>query len=273
MRLLVLAMGLSWVASGEDVKEIFRRAVEKDQRNYTVRDQYTFREESTVEFLEKDGRTKSVQRETKEVLFFDGTQLERVVARDGQPVSEREARREKERVDKEIAKMKRESAAERAKRRGESAEALREETEARRQLVDAFDLTLLGEKVVAGRPCWWIRGTARAGFEARGRRADQLRKFAGEACIDKATSDWMRLELGTTDTISFGLFLFRLQPGATVRVEQARVNDEVCFPSQVDVVANARVLGMMKRVRLAVRYSDFRKFAADSTIRFETGAQ
>ena len=75
MRLLVLAMGLSWVASGEDVKEIFRRAVEKDQRNYTVRDQYTFREESTVEFLVNDGRTKSVQRETKEVLFFDGTLL------------------------------------------------------------------------------------------------------------------------------------------------------------------------------------------------------
>jgi hypothetical protein len=198
MRLLVLAMGLSWVASGEDVKEIFRRAVEKDQRNYTVRDQYTFREESTVEFLEKDGRTKSVQRETKEVLFFDGTQLDRVVARDGQPVSER---------------------------------------------------------------------------EARGRRADQLKKFEGEACVDKATSDWMRMELATTDTISFGLFLFRLQPGATVRVEQTRVNNEVCFPSQVDVVANARVLGMMRRVRLAVRYSDFRKFAADSTITFETGAQ
>jgi len=273
MRLFLLAMAWSWVASGQDVKEIFRRAVEKDQRNYTVRDQYTFREESTVEFLDKEGRPKSVQRETKEVLFFDGTQLERVVARDGQPVSEREARKEKERIDREIAKMKRESAAERAKRRGETAEARREETEARRQLVEAFDLTLLGEKAVAGRPCWWIRGKARAGFEARGRRASQLKKFAGEACVDKATSDWMRMELATTDTISFGLFLFRLQPGATVRVEQTRVNDEVCFPSQVDVAANARVLGMMKRVRLAVRYSDFRKFAADSTITFETGAQ
>lgn len=270
VRILCLAMAVTWVASGEDVKEIFRRAVEKDERNYGVRDQYTFREESTVEFLEKDGRTKSVQRRTKEVLFYDGTQLERLVAKDGKPLSEKEAREEKERIDREIAKMKRESPAARAKRRGESAAALKEETEGRRQVMEAFDLTLKGEQVVAGRPCWLIHGKPRADFRPKGRRADQLKKFQGDACIDKVTSDWMRLEMETTDTISFGLFVLRLQPGASVKLEQTRVNDEVCFPSKIDIAASARLLGMMKRVRVTVRYSDFKKFATDSTITFET---
>ena len=170
------------MASGEDVKEIFRRAVEKDERNYAVRDQYTFREESTVEFLDKDGRPKSVERRTKEVLFFDGTQLERLVAKDGKPLSEKEAQKEKERIDREIAKMKRESASARAKRRGETAAALKEETEGRRQVMEALDLTLKGEEVVAGRPCWLIHGKPRADFKPKGRRADQLKKFQG-GCV------------------------------------------------------------------------------------------
>ena len=256
-------------AFGQDAKDIFRRAVEKDERNYAVRDQYTFREDSTVEFFDKDGKSKSVQRTTKDVLFYDGTQLEKVVARNGKSVSERELREEKEKIDKEIAKIKRETSAARAKRRGESAAAQKEELEGRRQLLEAFDLKLLGDSVVNGRPCWLIRGVPREGFAPKGRRADQLKKFQGEACVDKETSDWMRLDLKTTDTITFGLFILRLQPDASVKIDQTRVNNEVCFPQTVTVSANARLLGVMKRVRIDVNYSDFRKFSTESTITFE----
>ena len=259
----------AFVVFGQDPKDIFRRAVEKDERNYAVRDQYTFREDTTVEFFDKDGRSKSVERTTKDVLFYDGTQLEKVVARNGKALTERETREEQSKIDKEIAKIKRESPAARAKRRGESAAEQKEEMEGRRQLLEAFDLKLLGDSVVNGRPCWLIRGVPREGFKPKGRRVDQLKKFQGEACVDKATSDWMRLDLKTTDTISFGLFILRLQPDAAVKIDQTRVNDEVCFPKTVNVSANARLLGVMKRVRIEVTYSDFKKFSTESTITFE----
>ena len=47
------------------------------------------------------------------------------------------------------------------------------------------------------------------------------------------------------------------------------MNDEVCFPKTISVSANARLLGMMKRVRIEVNYSDFKKFSTESTITFE----
>jgi len=269
MRTFIVIFFFAVAAFGQDPRDIFRRAVEKDERNYAVRDQYTFREDSTVEFFDKDGKSKSVQRTTKDVLFYDGTPLEKVVARNGKSVSERELREEKEKIDKEIAKIKRETPAARAKRRGESAAAQKEELEGRRQLLEAFDLKLLGDSVVNGRPCWLIRGVAREGFQPKGRRADQLKKFQGEACVDKETSDWMRLDLKTTDTITFGLFILRLQPDASVKIDQTRVNNEVCFPQTVTVSANARLLGVMKRVRIDVNYNDFRKFSTESTITFE----
>ncbi len=269
MRVYTAIFFTAFVAFGQDPKDIFRRAVEKDERNYAVRDQYTFREDTTVEFFDKDGKSKSVERTTKDVLFYDGTQLEKVVARNSKALTERELREEQSKIDKEIAKIKRESPAARAKRRGESAAEQKEEMEGRRQLLEAFDLKLLGDSVVNGRPCWLIRGVPRDGFKPKGRRADQLKKFQGEACVDKATSDWMRLDLKTTDTISFGLFILRLQPDAAVKIDQTRVNDEVCFPKTVNVSANARLLGVMKRVRIEVTYSDFKKFSTESTITFE----
>lgn len=269
MRVSIVIFFFAFAAFGQDPKDIFRRAVEKDERNYAVRDQYTFREDSTVEFFDKDGKSKSVERTTKDVLFYDGTQLEKVVARNGKSLTERELREEKEKIDKEIAKIKKETPAARAKRRGESAAAQKEELEGRRQLLEAFDLKLLGDSVVNGRPCWLIRGVPREGFQPKGRRADQLKKFQGEACVDKETSDWMRLDMKTTDTISFGLFILRLQPDASVKIDQTRVNNEVCFPQTVKISANARLLGMMKRVRIEVNYSDFRKFSTESTITFE----
>ena len=269
MRVSLIILLCVIAAFGQDPKDIFRRAVEKDERNYAVRDQYTFREHSTVEFFDKDGKSKSVERTTKDVLFYDGTQLESVVARNGKSLTERELREEKDKIDKEIAKMKKETPAARAKRRGESAATQKEEVEGRRQLLDAFDLKLLGDSVVNGRPCWLIRGMPREGFRPKGRRADQLKKFQGEACVDKETSDWMRLDMKTTDTISFGLFILRLQPDASVKIDQTRVNNEVCFPQTIKVSANARLLGVMKRVRIEVNYSDFRKFSTESTITFE----
>jgi predicted RNA-binding protein with PIN domain len=270
VRLLIFFSIITVAAPAQDVKEIFRRAVEKDERNYTVRDQYTYREETIVEFFEKDGKSKSVERTTKDILFYDGTQLEKVVARNGQPLSARDLKMEQDKLDKEIARIKKESPAARAKRRGETAAELKEETEGRRQLLEAFDLQLKGESTVNQRPCWLITGTPRADFRPKGRRADQLKKFRGDACIDKETSDWMRIEVQNTETISFGLFLVRLQPGATVRIDQTRVNNEVCFPEKLDIAANARLLGMMRRAKISIRNSDFRKFSADSTITFET---
>ena len=151
MRASIVIFFFVFAVFGQDPKDIFRRAVEKDERNYAVRDQYTFREDSTVEFFDKDGKSKSVERTTKDVLFYDGTQLEKVVARNGKSLTERELREEKEKIDKEIAKIKKETPAARAKRRGESAAAEKEELEGRRQLLEAFDLTLLGDSVVNGR--------------------------------------------------------------------------------------------------------------------------
>jgi hypothetical protein len=74
------------------------------------------------------------------------------------------------------------------------------------------------------------------------------------------------MELDSIDTISFGWFLFRLQPGARILIDQRWINNEVWLPVHVDVHADARLLGKMLRVDISQDYRNFRKFSSDSRL-------
>ena len=85
--------------------------------------------------------------------------------------------------------------------------------------------------------------------------------------IDKAGYQWVRLEAQTTETISFGLFLARLNPGAKLVLEQTRINDEVWLPKREYLSGSGRI-GLVKRVTedQEIIWSDYKKFRVDSKV-------
>lgn len=261
-----LLLALATLAAARDGQEILKRALERDQRNLALLDTYTYREKSTITTFEKDGSTKKVVTSVKDIFHVDGTRVELLVEKDGKLLTGKEKEKEQRRFDQEVAKIKKESPAERAKRRRETAKDKKEEADARREILEAYQATLEGEETVNGRLCWRLRGDQRPGFKGKGRRADQLEKLRGRLWVDQSTYEWVKMDLDSTDTISFGFFLFRLQKGAKVGIQQTLVNNEVWLPRAVDVRADARVLGKMMRIGVQVEFSDYRKFATDSKL-------
>jgi hypothetical protein len=77
----------------------------------------------------------------------------------------------------------------------------------------------------------------------------------------------VRLEAETTATISFGLFIARLNPGAKLIFEQTRVNDEVWLPKR-EVVRGAVRVGLVKKLSAEqeVTWNNYRKFQVDSRV-------
>ena len=262
-------MKLGWLflagcLCAQDPKEIMKRAMERDERNLAMLDTYIYERKTIQKTYEKDGRLKEDTESLHEVFHVDGSEIERLLMKKGKPLSKKEEEAEQKRVDKEIAKIKNESPRERVKRRGETEKDKKEEIEARKEVLDAFRFELVGEKPILGRKCWGIRGEPRPGFAGKGRRADQMKKVKGVVWVDQETYELSRLELDTHDTISFGWFLFRLQPGAQIRLDQALINNEVWLPKAIDIRADARLLGKMLRVGIEIRYDKFRKFSSDS---------
>ena len=77
----------------------------------------------------------------------------------------------------------------------------------------------------------------------------------------------VKLDAEALDTVSFGLFLVRLNKGARFTLEHTRVNEEVWLPKRVQAAVDAR-LALVKKFRgqVDVTFSNYRKFQSDSRI-------
>src|ERR1700728_1038295 len=82
------------------------REVEAHQKELDkIRENYTFREVQTTRQLDSHGVVKKVETEEHEVFFVKGHQIEKLVRKDGKDLTADQARKEQDRVNKEVLKI------------------------------------------------------------------------------------------------------------------------------------------------------------------------
>ncbi|MGH9663008.1 MAG: hypothetical protein ACRD9L_01115 [Bryobacteraceae bacterium] len=250
-----------------DALAIVQRSIAVDQSNWERAKDYTFHQHVEVRDLDARSGAKAVHSDTYDVTILYGRPYERRIQRDGKPLSERQARKEQDRLDEALAERRKESQDVNGRRRREYEERRRKQRLFLKELPAALDFRLIGEEAVDGHPAWVLSFEPKPSYRPHNRMTSFLPKVHGRAWIDKAGCHWVRLNAETTGTISFGLFLARLGPGAKMMFLQKRVNDEIWLPSQVNVQGEAR-LALVKKERAAVdiTYSNYRKFQTDSRI-------
>ena len=96
--------------------------------------------------------------------------------------------------------------------------------------------------------------------------AKNLLKIKGTLWIDKSEYQWVRVEAETIDTLTWGFFLGRINPGAKLLFEQTRVNDEIWLPKRQMVSGSGRIVGKRIAGEEEVTWSNFRKFRVESNI-------
>ena len=176
-------------------------------------------------------------------------------------------RAEQQKLDKAVAKLERESPEQRQRRAADYEKQREKDREFLRDVPSLFDFKLLGDEKIDGHDAWMISATPKPGAQPKHSDAKPLLKIQAKVWIDKAEYQWVRLEAETTATISFGLFIARLAPGARLEFEQARVNDEVWLPKR-ELVRGAARLGLVKKFSLEqeVTWNNYRKFQVDSKV-------
>lgn len=248
-------------------RAIMQRAVAKDIISWQAAKDYTFLQRTQEDALDGNGGVKSSKSETAEILVLYGEPFERVIAKDDKPLPEKEQKKQDEKFESETRKRENESAEER-QRRLEKYEKQREDERAFvRELLDAYDFTLIGSEAVNGRATWVIDGTPRPGFEGKRRESKMLAKIKPRFWIDQQDYSWTKLRAEVTDTLSFGWVVARLHKGSTFEMQQARVNDEVWLPQRFDVRLDGRV-ALLKGVNqdLHVTFTDYRRFRTETKI-------
>lgn len=247
-----------------DVMSLIRQAVENDKANDKKAREYMYIERE--ETKKKQGKGFKTEVETREVFYLYGDEVSRLIAKDDKPLSEKDAKKEEERIAKVIEKKKNESESDRRKHEEKAQKNKEEERKFLDEVEQAYDFTLHGLENVGGREAWVISGEPRRDFHPKSKEAKILPKIRFKAWIDKEETEWVKVEAEVIDNITFGLFLAKLEKDAHLTLEQTRINDEIWLPQHVNVAADARLLFKHFDIKSDITYRDYRKFRTEAKI-------
>jgi hypothetical protein len=261
------ASGQGRVLSEEQIRELIRQSADKDLENEKRQRDYTYTERQQMRRIDGKGQVKSTETNTYDVLQIYGEPVRKLVAKDDKPLSEKDARKEDEKLQKLIEKRKNESQSDRDKRLAKEAKDRDEGRQFVREVADAYNFRFVGAESLDGRQNYVIDAQPKPGYEPHLKDAKMLPKFRFRAWIDQDELQWRKLEAECIDTVTFGLFLFRMHKGSRATIEQTRVNNEVWL--QQHIVANIDFrLALLKNfdIDLEITDRDYKKFRSNTTI-------
>ncbi len=266
------AASLTVVASApsltqDEIQQLIRKAADNDLANDKMQRDYTYLQREEEHKLDGKGRVTSTDIKTSEILEIYGEQVERLISKDDKPLSDKDAKKEEEKIQKLIDKRKNESAEDREKREKKEEKDREDSRKFVTEVADAYNFRFAGIEFLDGRATYVIDAEPRSGYQPHMKEAKILTKLRGRIWIDKDESQLTKFDIQCIDTISYGLFLARIHKGTRIIYQQTRVNDEVWLPQSVALKLDARV-ALLKEYDIDddVTYRDYKKFRTNTKI-------
>ncbi len=269
MRTFLLLLAALPLAAAEDANTILQRLIEADNQNHKLAGQYTYREETTWFNFDRSGRPHKNRSETHDVIFVEGVNFRKLIARNGKPLSAREAAQ----VEKEMQ----ETAAERRRHSPIAAGgsvgfgSARADIGSLPELLTLFDNRLVGEEEVNGRKAWVIECTPQANHVPASPHEQDLYAFQKKVWIDEAQNELARMTITVgAEGLHSREGAFLASPGSSIAMEYAKIDDQVWEPVLVRLDIH-RQSGKTIRPwgRTEYRQSEFHKFDVESTVTVE----
>lgn len=255
---ILLSLALASTAWGQvDIQQIVRESV----ANYG----HVWREEMNWVWTQTDV-TSGDPNETavSEIAPIEGTPYERLIGKNGRPLTPEEQRAENRKYQKTLRERENESPSARAARihKYESDRAFIGD------ISDAYHFKLLGEETVEGRPAWVVQMTSRPEFVPSAPHAAMLEHIEGKLWIDKEDVQWAKAEAHVIDTISIGWILARIGAGTRFGVQQTRVANALWMPKRLTIVGMAHVLVFHARtLNEELTYSGYHEAGSASALK------
>jgi hypothetical protein len=267
LRMLLLGLAFTTALPGQDAREIILRAVAANELNWKAVRNYTFLQRVELRWLDAQGRAKSSEVKTYDVTLQEGTPYRQLVQRDDCALPPAEEKAEHERLAKSIAERRHETAVKRSKRLSEFDRRPDWQSEAWRELPEAFEFRLAGEDHVDGHSFFIIEAVPREGYQPRSPTAKLFRSIKGKFWVDQQDHQIVKVEAEVIDVISVGLLLVRVAKGSRATLQMTTVGGGVRLPDRLQVFASAR-LGILKVVRFeqSTHFSRYSSVPTDARI-------
>ncbi|HTF43640.1 MAG TPA: hypothetical protein VK641_07080 [Terriglobales bacterium] len=253
--------------SNDQIRDLIRQAAGKDVENDKKQRDYTYVEREEEHKRNGKGEVASSEIRTYDVMMLYGEQVRRLVSKNDRPLPEKDAAKEEEKIQKSIDKRKNEGEDDRRKRLEKEEKQRADDRKFVGEVADAYNFRLVGVESMNGRDTFVIDADPRPGFQPKLRDAKMLPNFRFRVWIDKAESQWVKLDIQCIETASFGWILARVHKGSNITIELTRVNQDVWLPKHVALKLDARI-ALFKGLNIDedVTYRDYKKFRTDIRI-------
>jgi hypothetical protein len=201
-----------------------------------------------------------------EVFNIAGDEVRHLVAKDGQPLSGDEKKKEDDRFNKQFEKLTKQEADRARNPKGREKQEAKDEAQLS-DLLHAIRFSNARRERFRGQDVIAVDFGPNPDYKPKKMMESIVQKMAGVIWIDDQARDVARAEAHFSDSAKIaGGLVASLDKGSSFVFEQAKVNGEVWLPVYDEIHIAGRFLFLKAKGNFTDRYSDCKKFHADSKI-------
>lgn len=244
-----------------DAREIMKQSLDAGEANALRLKSYISRSRVTEKETDPSGAVRSETVKAYETLVIEGVTIRKLVSKNGKPLSGDDARKEEELIGQRVRNLRTESVPAKAKRLEDRKKKHDKEHDFNQEILNAFDLKIIGEEVIEGRKNWILDATPRPGYEPKEMRAKIFPHLRGRIWVDEQDKLWTKADAVGIDSFSLGFgMIAKLEQGAHLYFEQARMKDGTWVLKESGLKAVAH-FALVKRIGIdqVSVFLDYRK--------------
>ena len=250
--LSLVALCCGGLVAQDNVSAIIQKSVEANNRDWDADPQFSYSETDR-----EKGGTK-----TYEVTMLYGTPYNRLVAINGRKLTGDKAQAEQKKYDDESAKRRAETPDKRSARIEKYQVERKRDHTMLAQLTEAFTFTPAGEQTLGGHRVYVLKAHPRKGYHPPNRDSEVLPGMEGTLWVDKASSQWVKVEAHVIRPVKIEGFLAKVEPGTRFELEKKPVSQDVWLTSHFAMKSSAKVLMMFPHQEQEdISYSNYHKNA------------
>ena len=255
-------------SAAPDARDIIERSLKFESLELAPAKDYVYTDETVLKFLDADGAVKNTTSETHEVMTLYDQEYQRLVRKDGKPLSPDKARSEQARFDKAVEKRAHEAPEARAKREEAERKRAAKQLVCDSEFLKAFQFRLEGPGEINGRPAWIVEANALPNASPSCDDTKTMAKLHFKVWVDQAESRWAQMQGDNIAPITWGKILLRIPTGQLhFTFQQRRLSEGVWMASSMNARIDPRLM-VFAKLHLEVNdtYSNYRKFQSDSKV-------
>ncbi|MFT4114491.1 hypothetical protein [Silvibacterium sp.] len=235
--------------------------VETRQRQMDqLREDYTYHETTVTKTLNKNGSVKKTETEENEVFYVRAHRIDRLVRKDGKDLSGGEAKKEQDRVMKDVEKA----------QNTPPGQPINGDNISVTRLLEIMQVSNPRREMLDNRSTIRFDFTGNPHAKTHGRAEDASKKLAGTIWVDEQDREVRRLEAHFDDNFHMGFGLFSIGKGSSFVFDQKLVNpgakeQGLWLPTDGQAHLVAHAIGFISyRVEIVFSDSNYQRFHADA---------